>query len=158
MMGPDHYPGGLMNRIAAALALTLGLLPAACMHPQPAARLDGTSWQLVELRSPDASVGIVRPDDAAKYQLDFGADGTLTMKLDCNRGTGRWSARPQAIGYGALTVTAGAMTRAMCEAGSLDTRIAKEIGDAHTYSIEGNRLTLILAGNGGSEIWLLKVE
>lgn len=146
-----------MKRISIALALMLGLLPAACMHPQPAARLDGTSWQLVELRSPN-SASITTPDDPAKYQLDFGADGNLAMKLDCNRGTGRWSAQPQAIGYGALTITGGAMTRAMCPAGSLDTRIAKEIGDAHTYSIEGNRLTLILAENGGSEIWLLKVD
>ena len=147
-----------MKRMIAGLALTIALLPAACMHPQPAARLDGTSWQLVELRSPDAATGIVRPDDAAKYQLDFGADGNLAMKLDCNRGTARWSAQPQAIGYGAIAITAGAMTRAMCQAGSLDTRIAREIGDARTYSIEGNRLTLILAGNGGSESWLLKVD
>ena len=146
-----------MKRIGIALALALGLLPTACMHPQPAARLDGTSWQLVELRSPN-SASITQPDDAAKYQLDFGADGTLAMKLDCNRGTGKWSAEPQAIGYGAITISAGAMTRAMCQAGSLDARIAKEIGDAHTYSIEGNRLTLVLANNGGSEIWLLKVD
>ncbi len=146
-----------MKRIAIALALLLGLLPAACMHPQPAARLDGTSWQLVELRSPN-SVSITRPDDSAKYQLDFAGDGSLAMKLDCNSGTGKWSAEPQAIGYGAITITGGAMTRAMCQAGSLDTRIAKEIGEAHTYSIEGNRLTLILANNGGSEIWLLKVD
>ncbi len=147
-----------MKRIMIGAALAPALLPAACMQPQPAARLDGTAWQLVELRSPDASIGIVRPDDAAKYELDFRTDGSLAMKLDCNSGTAHWSAQPQAIGYGAITITAGAMTRAMCQAGSLDARIAKEIGDAHTYSIEGNRLTLILAGPGGRQIWLLKVD
>ena len=147
-----------MKRIMIGVVLALALLPAACMQPQPAARLDGTAWQLVELRSPDASIGIVRPNDAAKYELDFGTDGSLAMKLDCNSGNAHWSAQPQAIGYGSITISPAAMTRAMCQAGSLDVRIANEIGDARTYSIEGNRLTLILAGNGGSQIWLLKVD
>jgi heat shock protein HslJ len=122
------------------------------MQSQPAARLDGTSWQLVELRSPN-SASIVRPGDPTKYELTFGADGSLAMLLDCNRGTGRWSAEPQAIAYGQITITGGAMTRAMCPPGSLDTRIAQEIGNVRTYSIQGDRLTLALASNGGSQIW-----
>ena len=46
------------------------------------------------------------------------------MKLDCNSGNAHWSAQPQAIGYGAITISPAAMTRAMCQAGSLDARIA----------------------------------
>ena len=111
--------------------------------------LPGSTWRLVELRSSDDAVGVVRPDDPAKYELRLGKDGDAAARLDCNRGAGRW--RSEAAGQ--ITFTPMAMTRAACGAGSLDTRVARELGFVRTYLIEGDRLRLILMADGGSQLW-----
>jgi heat shock protein HslJ len=79
--------------------------------------------------------------------MTLSADGRAAFKLDCNKGSGGWKA-----GRGEFTFTPIAMTRAMCPEGSLDTRIAKELEDVRSYSIEGSRLTLVLAA-GGTQVW-----
>ena len=143
-----------MRGISLSLALVAGLLLAGC-HEQPRATpsLAGTSWQLFELRALDSAGTIVRPDDPAKYELDFAADGSLAMRLDCNRGSAHWSAKGTPEGYGDLTIGPAAMTRAMCPPGSLDNRIALEIGQVRRYSIEDGRLMLILEADHGMQVW-----
>ena len=49
--------------------------------------LAGTSWQLVRIQYMDDKV--LTPDDPAKYTLAFGTDGRVSMRIDCNRATGR---------------------------------------------------------------------
>ncbi len=143
--------------IGSCLVLAAGLLLEAC-HAQPRATpsLAATSWQLAELRSFGSAGTIVRPDDPAKYELDFAADGSLAMRLDCNRGAARWSAQATPEGYGELAITQAAMTRAMCPPGSLDNRIAQEIALVRRYSIEDGRLALILDADHGMQVWLPK--
>jgi len=141
-----------LGRLGCVLAL--GLLLAGC-HEQPRATpsLAGTNWQLAELRSLGSTGTIVRPDDAAKYELDFTADGSLAMRLDCNRGSAHWSAKGTPEGYGELTIGPAAMTRAMCPPGSLDNRLAQEISLVRRYSIEDGRLMLILDADHGMQVW-----
>ena len=143
-----------MRGVGFCLALAMGLLLAGC-HEQPRATpsLAGTSWQLAELRALDSAGTTVRPNDPASYELEFGADGSLAMRLDCNRGMARWNATPTPEGYGDITISAGAMTRAMCPPGSLDNRIAQEIGLVRRYSIEDGRLMLILNADHGMQVW-----
>lgn len=137
-------------RVAVTLPLALA---AACATPtdsgQPSGELPGTTWRLAELRSSDDTIGTVRPDDPAKYEMQLAADGSVAIRLDCNRGRGRWeSAGPGQITFGPL-----AMTRAMCLAGSLDTRVARELGFVRTYVLAGDRLTLNMMADGGDLVW-----
>lgn len=135
------------------LVLSFGLL-AACSTlggaggaaPNP---LGGSAWQLVELQSSDDTIGTVRPEHPSRYEMRLNGDGTAAFRLDCNRGAGRWeSTAPNQI-----TFTPIAMTRAACLTGSLDTRLARELGYVRRYLLEGDRLRLIMMADGGSQVW-----
>lgn len=133
----------------AALGMGLLLLGADLVLAQPASPLVGTSWELLELRSPDDSIGVVRVDDPARYTLAFGADGTAILRLDCNRGRGSWrSEAPGRLEFGAIAVT-----RAMCPPGSLDARLGRELPFVRAYAMQGDTLRLEMLADGGQQIW-----
>ena len=132
-----------MRRAALALLL-LAPLPASAQAP-----LAGTSWELVELRSPEDSIGTVRVDDPARYTIAFNADGSAALRLDCNRGRGTWrSEAPGRIEFGAV-----ATTRMMCPPGSLDARLGRELPFVRVYAIQDDRLRLELMADGGQQTW-----
>jgi heat shock protein HslJ len=146
------------HRVATRLllpALALALL-AACISNYGegggASPLAGTSWRLAELRTASDD-DRVRPDDPARYEMSFGEDGRASLRLDCNRAAGGFTAAATGAGAGSLTFTPLAMTRAMCPPGSLDARIARELGFVRRYLLEGDRLILGLAGDEGSQVW-----
>jgi len=116
--------------------------------------LAGTRWRLENFESSDDAQGTTRPANPANYGLEFQADGLLAMRLDCNRGTAQWTAVPSEPGRGALSISPGAMTRAMCPPGSWDTRIAQTIGEVQSYVIEGDRLHLALKLDSGIYTWV----
>jgi para-nitrobenzyl esterase len=133
----------------AALALSLLALGACAAGAQPASPLAGTSWELVELRSPEDSIGIVRAPDPARYTLAFGADGSAAFRLDCNRGRGTWrSEAPGRVEFGPI-----ATTRAICPPGSLDARLWRELPWVRVYAVQGETLRLELFADGGQQIW-----
>jgi heat shock protein HslJ len=112
------------------------------------APLVGT-WRLVELQSSDDAMGTTRPSDPAQYELTLNADGSVAMKLDCNRAFGQWSSpEPSEITFGAM-----GMTRALCPEGSLDTRIAQQMEFVRTYVLQGDRLSLNMMADGGNLVW-----
>ena len=107
------------------------------------AGLAGTSWQLVKFEGGDDTVRT--PDDRAKYTVDFGADGRLAARVDCNRGRGTWkSGGPSRIEFGPL-----ALTRAKCASGSLHDQIVKQWGNIRSYVIRDGHLFLALMADGG---------
>ena len=127
----------------------LALLPLAPLSALAQAPLAGTSWELVELRSPDDSIGTVRVDDPARYTITFNADGSAALRLDCNRGRGTWrSETPGRLEFGAV-----ATTRMMCPPGSLDARLGRELPFVRVYAIQGETLRLELMADGGQQIW-----
>jgi heat shock protein HslJ len=129
----------------AALALLL-LAPLSAFAQAP---LAGTSWELVELRSPEDSIGTVRVDDPARYTITFNADGSAALRLDCNRGRGTWrSEAPGRVELGAV-----ATTRMMCPPGSLDARLGRELPFVRVYAIQGDTLRLELMADGGQQFW-----
>jgi para-nitrobenzyl esterase len=117
--------------------------------PEPPANLAGTSWRLVYFQP--ATGNPVVPPRVDRYTAAFGGDGTLALGLDCNRATARWQAIPS--GRGALSVTAGAMTRAYCGEGALDTRIAQDLEKIRSFKVEDSRLFLALEGGAGTYVW-----
>ena len=92
------------------LVLVVGCAPVA--PPGKVDGLSGVSWQLVRIQGSDDT--IVIPDDGSKYILALATDGSVTARIDCNRGRGTWkSAGPTQLQLGPMV-----LTRAMCPPGS----------------------------------------
>jgi heat shock protein HslJ len=105
--------------------------------------LAGSSWQLVEIASMDDSV--YRPEDRSLYTLALGADGTASIRADCNRGTGTWSVgeSPSQIEFGVI-----AATQALCPEGSLHDRYMAQFQWVRSYVMEDGHLFLATMADG----------
>jgi heat shock protein HslJ len=111
--------------------------------PSAAPNLGGTSWRLVRFQGSDDKT--LTPDDPAKYTIEFNTDGSLTARIDCNRGRGTW----QSSGSSQLQLGPLALTRAMCPPGSLHDRIVKDWSFVRSYVIKDGHLFLSLMADGG---------
>ncbi len=114
---------------------------------------------LVELRRfrsrMDGEIARTFLESRGVYTVLFDANGQASFKLDCNRGSTRWSATPSADGSGGeLTLGPLAMTRAMCPPGSLDTRIARDMGFVRGYRMAGGELAMNLMADGAIYRWV----
>ena len=128
-------------------AVLLAVLIAGCARPVPpppaAPSLAGTAWQLVRFKGSDDTD--LTPDDRSKYMLACAPGGSLTARIDCNRGRGTWkSPGPSQLELGPM-----ALTRAMCPPGSLHDRIVRQLPLVRSYVIRDGRLFLSLMADGG---------
>jgi para-nitrobenzyl esterase len=129
-------------RLALAfLAALAGCAPTA--SPSSRDSLAASSWRLVKFQGGDDSV--LRPDDRSKYTLAFAADGTVSARLDCNRGRGAW----KSSGKGQLEFGPMAITRAVCPPGSLHDQLVRQLPYVRSYVIKGGNLFLSLMADGG---------
>jgi heat shock protein HslJ len=121
---------------------------------QPGAALAPSSWRLVEFQSMDDAIGTTRPEDASRYTMTLGDDGTVAMQLNCNRASGTWSAEPGADGTsGGFSFGPLAMTRAFCPPPSMDQSIATQAGFVRSFLLRDGRLYLSLMADGGILVW-----
>jgi para-nitrobenzyl esterase len=68
--------------------------------------------------------------------IEFVAGGSLTARIDCNRGRGTWkSSGSSQIEFGPL-----ALTRAQCPPGSLHDQIVKQWANIRSYVIRDGHL------------------
>ena len=139
-----------MNAWRPATPLVMILLLAACgaFHhtppPSTAPSLGGTSWGLVKFQGGDDTT--LTPDDPAQYTIAFNPDGSLTARIDCNRGRGTW----KSSGSSQLELGPLALTRAMCPPGSMHDRIVKQWSFIRSYVIKDGHLVLALMADGGT--------
>ena len=116
---------------------------ASAQTPPPAPTLAGTSWRLVKFQGGDDTM--LTPDDRSRYTIQFGADGFLTARIDCNRGRGSWtSPAPRQLRLGPL-----GLTRAMCPPGLLHDRIVKHWDYIRSYVLKDGHLFLSLMADSG---------
>jgi heat shock protein HslJ len=142
-------PAGATAAPAASAATAVS--PGAPSRP-PA--LTATEWRLVELQSMDDAQGTTKPDDPSRYTMRLGEDGSVAMRLNCNRATGTFAATPGPDGTsGTLEFGPLAMTRALCPPPSLDERIAAQAPYVRSYLLRDGRLALSLMADGGIIIW-----
>ena len=141
-----HWRSGL----AGLLMIVAGCATAPANTPFT---LAGTQWTLQSIQSMDDTQGTTSVADGKRYTLHFAADGRASLRLDCNRGTGSWEARPGESDSGSLRLSAIAMTRALCPPPSLDTRIARDLGHVRSYRVIDGRLYLSLFADGGIYEW-----
>ena len=104
----------------------------------------GTSWQLIKFVGGNGKV--LTALDRSKYQVSFAADGSVSVRIDCNRGQGTWkSPQPGQLEFGPL-----ALTRAMCPAANLTSRLAKDWPNVRSYLFADGHLFLALMADGGT--------
>ena len=108
----------------------------------PAGIVDVT-WEWVSFTTP---VEQIQPDAPARYTIRFQADGRIAMQADCNRGMGRWTARPDRVSQ----IASMALTRMMCPPGSLGERFAREAGRATIWFQKEGDLYLDLPVDSGT--------
>lgn len=149
--------------LATALLATLG----GCQHDEVATQLPDripvassgnllvdTAWQLVEFQSMDDRQGTRRPANRSLYTMTLSADGSASFRLDCNRGSARWSASNDSTGRsGSLSFGPVAMTRAMCPPGSMSDRLAADIPNLRGFRVDKGQLSTSLMADGGIYIW-----
>jgi para-nitrobenzyl esterase len=132
-----------LSSLAGVLMIASGCSTTESPSAAPSAGLSGTSWRLVQFQGGDDRV--LKPDDPAKYTVQFNADGTVAVRLDCNRGRGTWKSPESArLELGPL-----ALTRAMCSEMALHDQIAKQWTFIRSYVIRDGHLFLSLMADGG---------
>ena len=116
--------------------------------------LAGTGWRLVEFQSMDDKIGAMRPGDPSLYTMRLNQDGTVTMRLNCNRASGTWSAEPSTDpSSGRFQFGPMAATRALCPPPSMDEHILTQAEFVRGYLLKGGRLYLSLMADGGIYAW-----
>ena len=147
-----------MHTGSKSIAVIAAIMVGCATVAPPASTLAGTRWQLVAIQSMDDAQGTVRPAEPARYTLEFGADGRVAVRLDCNRGSATWQAQPAAQGgphgaSGQLLMGPLAVTRAMCSQDSLAPRLTSSWPYVRSYLIEAGHLHLSLMADGGVLSW-----
>jgi hypothetical protein len=116
--------------------------------------LAGTRWRLVEFQSMDDAIGAIRPDNPADYTLSLQADGTASLKLDCNSATGSWSAEPAGDGAsGSFSFGPLAATTAICPEPTMGERVAADAAYVRGFLLRDERLYLSLMADAGIYAW-----
>jgi heat shock protein HslJ len=106
--------------------------------------LASTSWQLVKFEGGDGKV--LAPRGAAKYEVAFAGDGSVSARIDCNLGNGVWkSPQPGQLQFGPL-----ALTRAMCPKAELTNRLARDWANMSSYILRDGHLIIALTADGGT--------
>ena len=133
-------PAVLIFVIAATAVLS------ACGSGSSGNGLTGKDWHLTAIseKSP-AFQGVVPVDQQANYTINFAADGgTFSAKADCNQVSGSYVTS----GSNGITITPGPSTMAFCGEGSFGDLYVHGLGNATTYAIASDQLTLTLKDGG----------
>ena len=130
-----------------AVILSVGLLLTACggaSTPAPAGSdLMGKTWlwQYTAFNN-GKTIPVLAP---ASYTLQFLEGGKISLKADCNSGSGSYIVTNDVN----LTIRVETMTKAACPAGSLSEEYVQELNDVGSYKIERDgELVLALKSTG----------
>jgi len=101
----------------------------------PHAQLLGTTWSLERIQFMDGTERV--PSEPEGYTLTLGADGSAALKIDCNRGIGRFALDGERLSFAAF-----ATTRAFCGPGSLEQPFLEQIAIVVSYQFDDGALVL----------------
>jgi heat shock protein HslJ len=105
--------------------------------------LSGPTWQLVQFQSSDGKTLVTA--HKGDYTIAFNADGSVAVRVDCNRGRSTWkSAQHNQIELGPL-----ALTRMACPPSSLNDCFTKDWQHVRSYLLKAGHLFLALMADGG---------
>ena len=111
--------------------------------PTPAlpSTLVGRTWQWT---GTIAGTQVQSVADPSRYTITFAADGTASLKADCNMVTAQYT-----VAGSALSIIPGASTMAFCP-DSQDQVFVQQLSAAATHFFQGNELFISQVGNGGT--------
>ena len=98
-------------------------------------------WQGMQRRNE----GAVMPDAPDRYTLEFQPGGRVSVRADCNRGSGSYRLDGRSLSFGPL-----ALTRAMCGPGSRDVEFLNGLAAVRGHENNGRELALTFADGAGS--------
>jgi heat shock protein HslJ len=102
---------------------------------QAKAAITGVEWHWQSAQSQDGTtVTVPNPEN---YTLLLNDDGTLNLRADCNRGGGTYT-----LSGDQITITLGALTRAMCPPESLSQDYLAHLGAVTTLELVDESLVL----------------
>ena len=128
---------------------TSGATAAPTSTPAPSNGLLGKDWQLTALTiAVPPFQGAVPEAQQPNYTITFGPDATFSAKADCNTLTGGYTTPDATASTGTLTITPGPATVVACPAGSLSQLYMDALGQAASYAIADNLLTITLIDGG----------
>jgi heat shock protein HslJ len=137
------------RRIVGALALVVVAALVVACSAQKTSDLVGKTWQLTQISEKQPMYEFAVPaDQQANYTILFNADGTASIKADCNTVGATWK---EGAGAG-ITITPGPSTLVACAPGSQGDRFVRDLGRTVSYGVNGT--TLKLTQNDGSELAL----
>jgi heat shock protein HslJ len=99
-------------------------------------------WEMVSFSEPDRAP--VTIPDPWRYTVQFLPEGRLLTRLDCNQGSGGYTAAA-----GVLALTPLAVTTAMCPPDSVDTTFQRLLARATSYRFDPEVGALLLRGEDG---------
>ena len=105
--------------------------------------LTGVTWQWAGTTTPVEAIDVADP---SRYTVVFNEDGTASITADCNVGTATYTAGTD----GAITITLGAMTLAMCPEDSQATQFLAGLSSAAIYFFQDGDLYIDQFASGGT--------
>jgi heat shock protein HslJ len=126
-----------MSRLAAVLGALLSIV-AGCNGggaSEPSGSLVGR-WQLETLEGADGRpVAVPAPE---RFTVEFGPDGRVAIRADCNTCSGTYQADGNLLTIGPLL----ACTRAACPSAPVDQQYVAALTGTAVYDVRGDRLTI----------------
>jgi heat shock protein HslJ len=104
--------------------------------------LGGTLWQWAEFVSPVERLTI---DDPSRYTIEFGPDGRVACRVDCNRANGPYKVVGREISVNLL-----AMTRAFCGPTSHGDKYASYLSRVTTWFVRDGQLYMEMPVDSGT--------
>jgi heat shock protein HslJ len=127
-----------ISLFATGFLATVGLASADTARDRPVV----TRWRVVELAAADGTK--VTADAPEKFTVEFRDDGTVSMRIDCNRGQGTWtSSGPGQLVFGPL-----AMTKVACQPNPMTELWTRDLAAVRSYEERGGHLFLALEDGG----------
>jgi putative lipoprotein len=106
--------------------------------------LTGVTWQWVSFTDPVQGEQAI--DSPEQYTVEFTPEGLVSVKADCNNGSGTYIAEEG----GGIDIAIGAVTLALCEPESLSDSFLQYLNDAAIYSFFEGDLLLDLPFDSGT--------
>ena len=107
--------------------------------------ITGTTWQLISIDTLRPNFSAIVPGGPSdSYTITFLDDGTFDAKADCNQVGGTYTIQ----GQGILTIELGPSTLAECGAESLGDEYTQALGQAGSFTIAENQMTITLLDSG----------
>ena len=101
------------------------------------------TWQLESIVTP---VETVKPDRPELYTVRFERTGRMSVRADCNRGSGSFTVTTgRRLTFGPI-----ALTRAACPPGSLSDRFVRDVGRVSSYVVRDGALFLEMPVDSGT--------